>query len=99
MGSRVEDHGGDMQPDTKMEPLDTDHCCACWRYTDDLRALTELQQQAVTIVVNGGTLAVENSVAFKAADAFLSSRFRERTPSVKPESFSMPERILRGGRS
>lgn len=72
-----------MGADTGMDGEDyvKVHCCACWRYTDDItdaRGRYEcLVRSAVDIVVNGGTLSVEKSAAFEAADTLLAAEFTQ----------------------
>ena len=42
-----------------------------------MRRESDLTRNAVSLIVNGGTLAVEHSAAFKAADEYLAQRFRQ----------------------
>jgi hypothetical protein len=51
------------------------HCHDCWKYTDDVLERKDLIHEAVAVLVNGGTLCVENSEAFVAADLFLTRVF------------------------
>lgn len=81
---RVRTHGDQMDTLTPMQgeaiaavPV---HCCECWRYTDDMRRDGDLIHEAVTLIANGDKLAVENSAAFKAADAFLAATFHAAAP-------------------
>jgi hypothetical protein len=92
---RHESHGdamdlGSQNNDRKTETtlpvgaMGAVHCHDCWKYTDDVRREVDLAHEAAAIVINGGTLTVENSEAFKAADAFLASKFRAMTPLGAP---------------
>ena len=89
---RSETHGEDMacgeqNNDRKSASVGSPsgvHCHDCWKYTDDVTLQREMLHAAVGLIINSGTLAVENSEAFKAADAFVASRFRNATPLTMP---------------
>ena len=86
-GDPRELHPDVMETDSLMQsPAKRVHCCECWRHTDNMRRDGDLIHEAVAIVVNASTLAVENSEAFKAADAFLAEKFRPARQATIPEA-------------
>jgi hypothetical protein len=56
------------------------HCHECWKYTDDKNKIVDTEQHrlhlAVELIINGRDRAVEESEAFKAADAYLAQFYR-----------------------
>jgi hypothetical protein len=75
MGSQNNDRKGEPTQQPMVGSMMAVHCHECWKYTDDMRREVELMREAVVLIANSGTLAVENSEAFKAADKFLSAKF------------------------
>lgn len=71
--SREAKHGAEMQ--IPMEDPKQYHCHDCWKYTDDLTLKRDTINAAMQVLVNGGTLDVRNSDAFKAADKYLTQLF------------------------
>lgn len=73
----AQSHGEKMGGETSMDasPPASVHCCACWKYTDNVSREKELIHAAVSIIANSGTLAVEKSAAFTAADEYLKAAF------------------------
>lgn len=66
------------------------HCHECWKYTDEVTREDNRLRAAVMLVANGTTLAVENSDAFKAADAYLKAFFEAALAPISP--YGLPRR-------
>ncbi len=81
VADRSEEHGEDCRSGAPTANVSETgnigivHCHECWKYTDDMRRDGDLVHEAVAVIVNAGTLAVEKSAAFTAADAFLARKF------------------------
>jgi hypothetical protein len=75
---RHESHGEEVSGDINVR-----HCCECWKYTDDMRRQGDLCHEAVAMLVNA-TPSIEQTDAYKAADAFLSAHFKRHTPLAAP---------------
>jgi hypothetical protein len=65
------------------------HCHDCWKYTDDLTERNQLVHEATMLMINA-TVTLEQTDAFKAADAYLAKRFSAATgPSVSESRWKL----------